>query len=98
MHCTLFSLYYTCLVMYLSYSGIIYIHVCSTKREDILQQLRTFSGGRNTVPQIFFNSEHIGGNDDLYALEEAGLLAPKVVSIRTTPVSLMMDHWYHPWY
>jgi len=27
--------------------------------------MRTFSGGRNTVPQIFFNSEHLGGNDDI---------------------------------
>ena len=24
--------------------------------------------GRNTVPQIFFNSHHIGGNDDLQKL------------------------------
>lgn len=34
-----------------------YIHI---NRDDILQQMRTFSGGRNTVPQIFFNSDHIG--------------------------------------
>lgn len=27
--------------------------------------MRSFSGGRNTVPQIFFNSEHVGGCDDL---------------------------------
>ena len=36
------------------------------QREDILQQMRTFSGGRNTVPQIFFNSEHLGGSDDVH--------------------------------
>ena len=28
--------------------------------------MRTFSGGRNTVPQIFFNSEHLGGSDDVH--------------------------------
>ena len=60
--------------------------------------MRTFSGGRNTVPQIFFNSEHIGGNDDLQKLEAEGSLARKVSQVRNSPVSLMMDHWFHPWY
>ncbi len=30
---------------------------------------------RYTVPQIFINDEHIGGCDDLYALEQSGKLA-----------------------
>jgi glutaredoxin len=33
--------------------------------EKKIKQMRTFSGGRNTVPQVFFNSEHLGGNDDV---------------------------------
>jgi glutaredoxin 3 len=33
------------------------------------------AGGRSTVPQIFFGDRHIGGCDDLYALEYAGELA-----------------------
>lgn len=32
------------------------------------------SNGRTTVPQIFFDGEHIGGSDDLAALEDAGKL------------------------
>jgi glutaredoxin 3 len=32
------------------------------------------SGGRYTVPQIFINYMHIGGCDELYALERAGEL------------------------
>ena len=32
--------------------------------------------GRSTVPQIFIGSTHVGGCDDLYALEEAGELDP----------------------
>ena len=28
------------------------------------------SGGRTSVPQIFFKDHHIGGCDDLYKLEE----------------------------
>ncbi|MFZ4761954.1 MAG: glutaredoxin 3 [Alphaproteobacteria bacterium] len=32
------------------------------------------SGGRMTVPQIFINEQHIGGCDDLYALDKDGKL------------------------
>ena len=32
------------------------------------------SGGRKTVPQIFINGKHIGGCDDLYALNDKGEL------------------------
>ena len=32
--------------------------------------------GRRTVPQIFIGDRHVGGCDDLYALEHAGELAP----------------------
>ena len=31
---------------------------------------------RTTVPQIFINGQHIGGSDDLAALERAGKLDP----------------------
>ncbi|WP_234730091.1 glutaredoxin 3 [Acidocella facilis] len=34
------------------------------------------SGGRTTVPQIFIAGQHIGGCDDLLALERAGKLEP----------------------
>jgi glutaredoxin 3 len=36
------------------------------------------AGGRMTVPQIFVNGEHIGGCDDLVALDRAGRLDPKL--------------------
>ena len=32
--------------------------------------------GRRTVPQIWIGERHIGGCDDLYALERAGKLDP----------------------
>lgn len=32
------------------------------------------SGGRRTVPQIFIGDRHVGGSDDLHALEAAGEL------------------------
>jgi glutaredoxin 3 len=32
--------------------------------------------GRSTVPQIFIDDRHVGGSDDLYALDAAGDLDP----------------------
>ncbi|PZQ85674.1 MAG: glutaredoxin 3 [Ancylobacter novellus] len=32
------------------------------------------ANGRTSVPQIFIDGRHVGGCDDLYALEEAGEL------------------------
>jgi glutaredoxin 3 len=32
------------------------------------------SGGRRTVPQIFIGDHHVGGFDELYALDKAGKL------------------------
>ncbi len=32
------------------------------------------AGGRHTVPQIFIGETHVGGCDELYALERAGKL------------------------
>lgn len=34
------------------------------------------AGGRSTVPQIFIAGRHIGGSDDLHALDAAGGLDP----------------------
>jgi glutaredoxin 3 len=32
------------------------------------------TGGARTVPQIFIGDTHVGGSDDLYALDHAGKL------------------------
>ena len=34
------------------------------------------AGGRWTVPQIFIGDRHVGGCDDIYALDAAGKLDP----------------------
>jgi glutaredoxin 3 len=39
-----------------------------------LEEMTAKSGGRKSIPQIFINGKHIGGCDDLYALEAAGKL------------------------
>lgn len=40
------------------------------KREAMRQR----ANGRNTVPQIFIGETHVGGCDELFALENAGKL------------------------
>lgn len=44
------------------------------------QEMRDRSGGRNTFPQIFIGDEHVGGCDDLMALEQAGKLDAKLAA------------------
>lgn len=40
------------------------------KRKEMNQR----SNGRNTFPQIFIDGKHVGGCDDLFALERSGKL------------------------
>jgi len=42
------------------------------KRAEMLAR----SNGRTTVPQIFIDGHHVGGSDELAALEAAGKLDP----------------------
>ncbi|MFQ3595180.1 MAG: glutaredoxin 3 [Sphingomonadaceae bacterium] len=42
------------------------------KRQEMLAR----ASGRSTVPQIFIDDRHIGGCDDLVALDRAGGLVP----------------------
>ena len=44
------------------------------RREEMIQRAH----GRTTVPQIFIDGEHIGGCDDMVALDRAGKLDPKL--------------------
>lgn len=39
-------------------------------------EMRQRSGGANTFPQIFIDGQHIGGCDDLHALDARGGLDP----------------------
>lgn len=43
-----------------------------TLRREMVQR----AAGRHTVPQIFINGRHIGGSDELHALDRAGKLDP----------------------
>jgi len=43
---------------------------------DFRRTMRERAGGRNTVPQIFIDGSHVGGSDDLQALDRSGKLDP----------------------
>lgn len=45
-----------------------------TTQPYLREEMMARSGGRMTVPQIFINDHHVGGCDDLYALEKKGNL------------------------
>lgn len=49
-----------------------------TQREVMIRR-----SGRRTVPQLFIDGVHIGGSDDLYALDAAGGLDPLLGAART---------------
>jgi glutaredoxin 3 len=42
------------------------------RRDEMIQR----ANGRHTVPQIFIGDLHVGGSDELHALESAGKLDP----------------------
>jgi len=42
------------------------------KRQEMMER----APGRTTVPQIFIDGQHIGGSDDLHALDARGGLDP----------------------
>lgn len=44
----------------------------SSKRDEMVERAH----GRTTVPQIFIDGDHVGGCDDLYALDGQGRLDP----------------------
>jgi len=46
----------------------------SGRRAEMIQR----AGGRTSVPQIFIDGEHIGGSDELVALDLAGELDTKL--------------------
>lgn len=58
----------------LNAKGADYAEIDLTGDDEGRMALVQRSGGMRTVPQIFIGGRHIGGCDDLYALEDKGEL------------------------
>jgi glutaredoxin 3 len=60
----------------LSRKGVDYVDHDVTADSSLRDVMIERSGGRTSVPQIFIGDRHIGGCDDLHALDAAGGLDP----------------------
>ncbi|PPD30987.1 MAG: glutaredoxin 3 [Hyphomicrobium sp.] len=60
--------------------GVTYDEIDVTGRPDVRSRMTTLAGGRVTVPQIFIGELHVGGCDDIHALDRAGRLDPLLSS------------------
>jgi len=60
----------------LTRKGVAFKEIDVSQDHDLRLAMTRRAGGRRTVPQIFIGGSHVGGCDDLYALDEAGQLDP----------------------
>jgi glutaredoxin 3 len=56
-----------------------------TGNAEMRQEMVQRAGGRMTFPQIFIGSTHVGGCDELYALEDTGNLDPLLAQAESNP-------------
>jgi glutaredoxin 3 len=58
----------------LARKGVAFHEIDASGDREVRQTMIKRAHGRSTFPQIFIGATHIGGCDDLYALDEAGEL------------------------
>ena len=54
--------------------GVVFTEHNTTGKPELRKQMIERANGGNTFPQVFIGANHVGGSDDLYALEEQGKL------------------------
>lgn len=60
----------------LTQKGVAFTEIDVSRDAALRNAMVSRAGGRRTVPQIFVGDTHVGGCDDLYALDGAGRLDP----------------------
>lgn len=60
----------------LTKKGVAFTEIDVSRDPDLRIAMTNRAGGRRTVPQIFIGETHVGGSDDLHALEHEGRLDP----------------------
>ena len=60
----------------LSDKGVDFTEIDIEKKPEARAEMIQKAKGRSTVPQIFIGEKHVGGCDDLYALDDRGQLEP----------------------
>ena len=56
--------------------GANYTEIVASNDPAIKAEMVEKSGGRMTFPQIFIGGQHVGGSDDIHALDRDGKLDP----------------------
>jgi glutaredoxin 3 len=64
----------------LEQKGVDYVEHDATGNPQLRAEMIEKSRGGNTFPQIFINGQHVGGCDDLHALNRAGKLDPMLAA------------------
>ena len=58
----------------LTKKGAEFTEIDVTMKPDMREEMIRRAGGKRTVPQIFIGTHHVGGSDELHALEVKGEL------------------------
>jgi glutaredoxin 3 len=58
----------------LTNKGVPFTEIDVDGKPELRREMVEKASGRSTVPQIFIGGTHVGGCDDLYALDRAGKL------------------------
>ena len=54
--------------------GVAFKEINATGNSELRKEMIARANGGSTFPQVFIGAAHVGGCDDLYALEEQGKL------------------------
>ncbi|NHF73694.1 glutaredoxin 3 [Paracoccus xiamenensis] len=60
----------------LTRKGVAYAEIDVSRDPAVRDAMTQRAGGRRSVPQIFIDGHHVGGSDDLHALDRDGKLDP----------------------
>jgi glutaredoxin 3 len=71
---TIFCPYCVMAKQLLKRKGVAFDEIDVTANSALREEMTVKAGGRSTVPQIWIGETHVGGCDDLYALDRTGQL------------------------
>lgn len=66
----------------LTRKGAAFHEIDASGDRELRKEMIARANGRSTFPQIFIGETHVGGCDDLYALDEEGKLDPLLANIK----------------
>lgn len=69
----------------LAKKGVSFHEIDAGGNKEIRKEMIQRTNGRGTFPQIFIGTAHVGGCDDLYALDEAGKLDALLAEAQARP-------------